>query len=65
MSGLIGVKNSVGNVDMISKIKANCISYEGFTTYGSLSNKVLEALTIDLLEGIDENLLRYRNYFNK
>lgn len=60
MGGLIGVKNSVENADMILKIKANCISYEGFTTYGGLSGRDLEALAIGLLEGIDENFLRYR-----
>ncbi|MGL5544201.1 MAG: tryptophanase [Cetobacterium sp.] len=60
MGGLIGVKNSVENADMILKIKANCISFEGFTTYGGLSGRDLEALAIGLLEGIDENFLRYR-----
>ncbi|MGL5175176.1 MAG: tryptophanase [Cetobacterium sp.] len=60
MGGLIGVKNSLENADMILKIKANCISYEGFTTYGGLSGRDLEALAIGLLEGIDENFLRYR-----
>lgn len=60
MGGLIGVKNAVENADMILRIKANCISYEGFTTYGGLSGRDLEALAIGLLEGIDENFLRYR-----
>ena len=60
MGGLIGVKNAVENADMILKIKANCISFEGFTTYGGLSGRDLEALAIGLLEGIDENFLRYR-----
>ncbi|MGL5280037.1 MAG: tryptophanase [Cetobacterium sp.] len=60
MGGLIGVKNAAENADMILKIKANCISFEGFTTYGGLSGRDLEALAIGLLEGIDENFLRYR-----
>lgn len=60
MGGLIGVKNAVENTDMILKIKANCISFEGFTTYGGLSGRDLEALAIGLVEGIDENFLRYR-----
>lgn len=60
MGGLIGVKNAVENTDMILKIKANCISFEGFTTYRGLSGRDLEALAIGLVEGIDENFLRYR-----
>lgn len=58
MGGLIGVKD--GNSPLILKIKANCISYEGFYTYGGLSGRDLEALAIGLYEGIDENFLRYR-----
>ena len=58
IGGLIGVKD--GNSPMILKIKANCISYEGFFTYGGLSGRDLEALAIGLYEGIDENFLRYR-----
>ncbi len=58
IGGLIGVKD--GNSPIILKIKANCISYEGFFTYGGLSGRDLEALAIGLYEGIDENFLRYR-----
>jgi tryptophanase len=58
MGGLIGVKDQ--NTPLILKIKANCISYEGFYTYGGLSGRDLEALAIGLYEGIDENYLRYR-----
>lgn len=58
MGGLIGVKD--GDSPLILKIKANCISYEGFYTYGGLSGRDLEALAIGLYEGIDENFLRYR-----
>lgn len=60
MGGLIGVKDEILNSDLILKIKANCISYEGFTTYGGLSGRDLEALSIGLYEGIDEEFLRYR-----
>ncbi len=58
MGGLIGVKND--DADLILKIRANCISFEGFFTYGGLSGRDLEALAIGLYEGIDENFLRYR-----
>nr|WP_307775713.1 tryptophanase [uncultured Cetobacterium sp.] len=60
MGGLIGVKDAAKNPDMILKIKANCISYEGFTTYGGLAGRDLEALAIGLQEGIDEEFLKYR-----
>lgn len=58
IGGLIGIKD--GNSPMILKVKANCISFEGFFTYGGLSGRDLEALAIGLYEGIDENFLRYR-----
>jgi tryptophanase len=60
MGGLIGVKDASKHADVILKIKAHCISYEGFTTYGGLSGRDLEALAIGLEEGLDENFLRYR-----
>jgi len=58
MGGLIGVKD--GQSPLIIKIKANCISYEGFYTYGGLSGRDLEALAIGLYEGIEESFLKYR-----
>lgn len=39
MGGLIGVKDPES--PLISKIKANCISYEGFFTYGGLGGRDL------------------------
>lgn len=58
MGGLIGIKD--GSTDLVLKVKANCISFEGFFTYGGLAGRDLEALAIGLYEGIDENYLRYR-----
>lgn len=58
MGGLIGVKN--GEDPVILNIKANCISYEGFFTYGGLSGRDMEALAIGLYEGIEEEYLKYR-----
>ena len=58
MGGLIGIKN---NQEIYQMIKGNCISFEGFITYGGLSGRDLEALAIGLYEGIDEEYLKYRN----
>ncbi|PIE98150.1 MAG: tyrosine phenol-lyase [Treponema sp.] len=57
MGGLIGIKD---NEALYQKIKGNCISFEGFTTYGGLSGRDLECLALGLYEGIDEDFLRYR-----
>lgn len=57
MGGLIGIKN---DAELYQRIKGNCISYEGFITYGGLSGRDLEALAIGLYEGQDEDYLRYR-----
>lgn len=58
MGGLVGVRDA-GSA-LVGKVKAACISYEGFYTYGGLSGRDLEALAIGLYEGIDEDYLRYR-----
>jgi tryptophanase len=58
MGGLIGVKDA--DSPLVLKVKTNCISYEGFFTYGGLSGRDLEALAIGLYEGIDKDYLRYR-----
>jgi len=58
MGGMIGVRDETS--PLVSKIKANCISYEGFYTYGGLSGRDLEAMAIGLYEGIDADYLRYR-----
>ena len=58
MGGLVGVRD--GQSDLVLKIKANCINYEGFYTYGGLAGRDLEAMSVGLYEGIDEDYLRYR-----
>ncbi|MCL2188067.1 MAG: tryptophanase [Defluviitaleaceae bacterium] len=58
IGGILGVKDGANPI--IAGIKANCISYEGFYTYGGLSGRDMEALAIGLYEGIDEDFLRYR-----
>lgn len=57
MGGLLGVKN---DEELFGKVKANCICFEGFTTYGGLSGRDLEAMAQGLKEGMDEDFLRYR-----
>ena len=58
MGGLIGIKD---NEELYQRVKENCISFEGFITYGGLSGRDLEALAIGLYEGMDEQYLEYRN----
>jgi len=58
MGGMLGIKD--GDSPLVLDIKANCISYEGFFTYGGLSGRELEALAIGLYEGIEESYLKYR-----
>ncbi|QEK11416.1 tryptophanase [Crassaminicella thermophila] len=57
MGGLIGIKE---DEELFQACKARTISFEGFTTYGGLSGRDLEALAIGLYEGLDESYLRYR-----
>ncbi|MCH4184407.1 MAG: tryptophanase [Eggerthellaceae bacterium] len=58
MGGIIGVKD--GDAPFILKIKANCICFEGFYTYGGLNGRDLECLAVGLEEGMDEDWLRSR-----
>ncbi|MDD2498175.1 MAG: tryptophanase [Desulfitobacteriaceae bacterium] len=58
IGGLIGVKDPKNEI--ILGIKARCISYEGFISYGGLAGRDLEALAIGLYEGLSEDYLAYR-----
>ncbi len=57
MGGLIGVKSDPA---LVQRVKGNTIAFEGFTSYGGLSGRDLEALATGLEEGLDETYLRYR-----
>jgi len=60
MGGMIGVKDAEKNAELIMKIKAACISFEGFITYGGLNGRDLECLAVGLREGLSEDYLKYR-----
>ena len=67
MGGLIGVKNA--DSPLLLNLKANCICYEGFYTYGGLNGRDLETIALGLYEGLNEDWLKYRlgtmNYFGE
>lgn len=58
MGGLIGLKNP--DSPLIQSIKANCISFEGFFTYGGLNGRDLECMAVGLYESIDDDYLIHR-----
>jgi tryptophanase len=60
MGGLIGIKETEKNEELIMKVKANCICNEGFITYGGLSGRDMEALAIGLKESLEDSYLNYR-----
>lgn len=56
MGGILGVKEDEA---LFEKIKGLTVPFEGFVTYGGLSGRDLSALAVGLLEGVEENFLRY------
>jgi tryptophanase len=58
MGGLVGVMSA--EAPIILDIKKNCISYEGFYTYGGLSGRDMEAIAIGINESADNDYLEYR-----
>ena len=58
MGGIIGIKDK--DSPLILKVRANCISFEGFYTYGGLNGRDLDCIAVGLQEGLEEDYLRYR-----
>ena len=48
MGGLIGIKDA--GSPLILDIKANCISFEGFYTYGGLNGRDMDCIAVGLYE---------------
>lgn len=60
MGGLLAVKDASSNDALIQSIKASCINYEGFYTYGGLSGRDLEAMAVGIYQYMEESYLAYR-----
>ena len=58
IGGILGVKDP--SSPLVTGVKVNCISYEGFYTYGGLAGRDMEALAVGLYEAIDDDYLGYR-----
>ena len=57
MGGILAFKV---DEDLYIKSKARVIPFEGFTSYGGLSGRDLEAMAVGLYEGMEEDFLAYR-----
>lgn len=56
IGGFVGVNDDILYEEMLS----NCLMWEGYSTYGGMAGRDLEALALGYIEGSDENYLDYR-----
>lgn len=57
IGGLIVIKN---DTDLYNKCRTYIVPMEGFPTYGGLTGRDMEALSVGLLEALDEDYLTHR-----
>lgn len=60
--GMVNIGGFVGVNDdqLYEQMQSICLMWEGYSTYGGMAGRDLEALAIGYIEGSDENYLRYR-----
>jgi tryptophanase len=56
IGGFVGVNDD----ELYEKMQSICLMREGYSTYGGMAGRDLEALAVGYIEGSDENYLKYR-----